>query len=68
MFLYSFVILCFSFYNYTMLCMLHRGLVSNNYVKYKCFHHTVCNIVILLLQVCTVFHGARMPSQGGYVK
>ena len=50
--------------------MLHRGLVSNNYVKDYCFHHTVCNIIILLLQVglFTVFDGAQMPSHGSYIK
>ena len=48
--------------------MVNRGLVSNNYVRDYCFHHTVWNIIILLLQVRTVFHGAQMPSQGNYVK
>ena len=31
MLLYIFAILYIFFYNYTLLCMLHRGLVSNNY-------------------------------------
>ena len=33
MLLYIFAILYLFFHNYTLLCMLHRGLVSNNYVK-----------------------------------
>ena len=33
MLVYIFAIIYFSFYNYTLLCMLHRGLVSNNYVR-----------------------------------